>query len=575
MDVGEAPQAPRRLGAGFGFGKAQFHFGQPDAAVGGKAGDLLAGDAVVEVGETVERTQRQHDTGLFVLDRAPERTVDVGCDLASIGNGVDQVAGAVGGIACSPHLGERCRHGLVVDVDGAPRRQLGAAIPAQCLDVDRLADGDDHRVGCEGLLDAYFEGGGKATGRVENRKHLHGGQPGDPAIGHLDALRTAPVDETNALAHRLFDLEAGGGHLLGALQRHHGDLLGSGTHRRTGHVHGLGDLQLPGGKVDSGGWAVPVGGGPQGGPGSVHGDVASTDHHDLLSHLSLVALVDVDQELDRLEHPVRLVTRDVEPAPQGGPEGQHHAVMALAEFFEGDIPAEAGVHLHLDAEGEDRIDLRLNQGPVEAVLGDAEDHHPAEDPGGLVDRHLIAPQPQVVSGGQAGRSAADDPDRLLALGAIRGGHRALIARLRPVLLGDETLQGPNGDGAVHLAAPTGSLTGGGAYPAADAGERVGEACSEVGGEVVAVGDGGHVGAGVGVDRTRRQAGDVAVVVGQIELQAHQTSPLRCARRSPTIPTTIAAPHTALTARSRSRSDPPETKPRPRTKSGSHTVNTTK
>ena len=209
----------------------------------------------------------------------------------------------------------------------------------------------------------------------------------------------------------LFDLEVVGRHLVAGLQRHHRHIGGARPLGRAGDIECFGHRPtvLVGLEVSGG---LLVGGGPQRGAGCIHGDVAAADDDDLLAHVDVETLVGVDEELERPEHAVGIVARDVEAPAQRGAGGEEHGIVTLAQFLQGHIGAEAGAEPHVDTQADDRIDVPLEQIPVEAVLGDAVEHHPAETVGRFVEGDPVAEQAQVVGGGQTGRPPSDDADAL-------------------------------------------------------------------------------------------------------------------------------------------------------------------
>ena len=102
---------------------------------------------------------------------------------------------------------------------------------------------------------------------------------------------------------------------------------------------------------------------------------------------------------------------------------------------------------HVDADRDDRLDLALDQRPGQAVLGDAEHHHPAEPLLGLVDGDRMTGEAQIVGGGQPTRAAADDADRRAPVGghgAVAACHSAAPPKLStPKRSGHEALQRPD------------------------------------------------------------------------------------------------------------------------------------
>ena len=274
------------------------------------------------------------------------------------------------------------------------------------------------------------------------------------------------------------------------------------------------DIALVGLDVGSRDGGCFIVGPPEGGAGRIHGYVAASDDDDPIPHLDLKALVGVDEELDGFQDAIGLVSFDVQAAAERGANREEKRIVARLELAETDIIAQLGVEMNLDAEVHDGLQLGVEQVAVEAVLRDAELHHAAELAGRLIDRHLVPMAPQVVGAGHPGRAAADDADALGAVGAGRSGDRSprlAGSRFNAVLLGNEALEGSNGDGRVNFPPPAGVLTRGGAHPAAGRRERIGQPGRQIGGEVVAVGDGCHVSAGIGMHGTRRQTRDVLVV----------------------------------------------------------------
>ncbi len=113
---------------------------------------------------------------------------------------------------------------------------------------------------------------------------------------------------------------------------------------------------------------------------------------------------------------------------------------------------------------------------------------------------------------EPGRTRADDRDPLgvtvRAVTVDRREDRKVHHAFDAEALGDEPLQGPDGNGSVQLAAPADRLAGGRADPAADRGERVRPARHGVSLAVLPLRDERDVLAGLGMDRARRLAGEV-------------------------------------------------------------------
>ncbi len=579
QDVGEAAQAPLCFAAGLVDGEAGLDLGQPDPPVGGEGGHVHPPDPVVDVVEPVELLELHHGSGPLLLHGSPEGLVDLGGRPPPVGDRLDQGAGAARRVPAGPHTGEAGRHAAVGEGDGPAGADLGTRLTAEGVDIDRLTDGEDHRVGLEDGPVGGIEGGVEPALLVEHGQHLDRLQAGDlPVLGE-DSGRPAPVDEADALLERLLDLELGGRQLLPGLEGHHGDLLGAHPGRRPGHVDGFRHRCPFLGLLVEG--LQLVLGGPQGGAGGVHGHITAADHHHPVPHIDVKALVDVDEELDGPQHAVRLVSFDVQAPAQGGADRQEQRVVLPSQLLESDVPPQPGVEPHLDAQIDDHPDLVGQQGPIEPVLGDAEQHHPAQPAGCLVDGDLVAESPQIVSGRQTGRSPAQDPDAFGAFHLGRSRHllpQLTVLLLRPELLGHEALERPDGDRPVDLTAPAGILTGCGTHPPAHGGEGVGQPGGQVGQFVLAVGDGGHVHPGVGVDRTGGQTGDVLVEVLQVLAEdqvLHQIRSIFCSQRSATMPMARGTSQTTVPTTSAIQRDAPATGPCPTTQDGSHTVASTK
>ena len=136
-----------------------------------------------------------------------------------------------------------------------------------------------------------------------------------------------------------------------------------------------------------------------------------------LAEVDPEALVDVEQELDGAQHAVEVVAGQVEVAAPSGADRQEQRVVAVEQLVERwrRRPTRKR-ELDVDAELDDGVDLAGDELAGEAVLGDAEHHHPAEPVGRLVDGDRVAGQAQLVGGGQPGRPAADDADRASVAG---------------------------------------------------------------------------------------------------------------------------------------------------------------
>ena len=163
--------------------------------------------------------------------------------------------------------------------------------------------------------------------------------------------------------------------------------------------------------------------------------------------------------------------------------------------------------LELDAEGGDAVDLALQRGARQAVLGDADAQHAAGDRQSLEHGRLVAELRELAGGGEACGAAADDGDGLVVE------HRQRRGQLRRrAVVGHEALDAGDGDGVLDVAARALRLADVRADAAADAREGVRLAGDPVGLLVAALGDQRHVAVRGRVDRAGRLARAPALAV---------------------------------------------------------------
>ena len=224
--------------------------------------------------------------------------------------------------------------------------------------------------------------------------------------------------------------------------------------------------------------------------------------------------------------------------PRPVPMARKIASCSSTRSVERGVDADAEPGAGFDAELEDGLHLAGDERARQAVLGDAEDHHPAEPVLGLVDGDGMTGEAEVVGGREARGPAADDADRR----AGGGGHGAV--RLVPngaggealdaEALGHEPLEGADGDRRVDGPPPARGLAGRRAHSTADRRERVRRPRDQVRVAVAALGDRGDVAAGVGVHGARGAARLVLpqpLRVGHTGCRRHQTTPCAWSRRS--------------------------------------------
>ena len=117
-------------------------------------------------------------------------------------------------------------------------------------------------------------------------------------------------------------------------------------------------------------------------------------------------------------------------------------------------------------------------------------------------RNLVTDAHQVVRDGQAGDSCAHHRYAFMTTRArlhevvIGGLVQRGIARLGPIGFRDEALERANGDGLVQIATAAIGFAGSAADAPADGGERIPRPRQAVGVLVAALGNGGHVAAGI-------------------------------------------------------------------------------
>ena len=196
------------------------------------------------------------------------------------------------------------------------------------------------------------------------------------------------------------------------------DLLGRGRRRALVLDAGEGDL---------------VGAAAEGGAAGVVGHVAAADHDHALAGGRRLAERLRAQELDGAHDAllVEAVDRQVLALVQAG--RQEDGLVAVGEQrVDGEVRAAALPGLELDAEGGDAVDLALQRGARQAVLGDADAQHAAGDRQSLEHGRLVAELRELAGGGEACGAAADDrrPARRRTPAAARAAPPARRGRRR-------------------------------------------------------------------------------------------------------------------------------------------------
>ncbi len=198
------------------------------------------------------------------------------------------------------------------------------------------------------------------------------------------------MHEANPLAPGFLEFELVSWHLGFGFQRDHGDLAGACPCSRSGRIDGQGGCSRLVSGIELVHLSGVVLGRPQRSPSCIHRHVASADHDHTLSHRHIEAPVHVDEELDGLEHPVRICSRDVQAPTEGRADRHEQGVVSAAELVERDVVAKPGVGSDLHSEIDDRLQVAGQDGPIQPVLGDTQPHGAAQLVGRFVDRHLVA-----------------------------------------------------------------------------------------------------------------------------------------------------------------------------------------
>ena len=190
---------------------------RPDPAAGVERRHRHAVAAVVVVVEPVELVELDEGALFGIGVAATERPVDVGRRSSAVGDRVDQRARPLGGVATGPHVGHRGASGVVVDLDRAARADVGS-VGAQRLQVDRLTDRQDHRVGLIRLTVGVVELGCEPAVGVEHGRDPDRLDPGHSAVLDDHMGRPASGHETDALVLGFLDFEVVGRHLVAGFE---------------------------------------------------------------------------------------------------------------------------------------------------------------------------------------------------------------------------------------------------------------------------------------------------------------------------------------------------------------------
>ncbi len=198
---------------------------------------------------------------------------------------------------------------------------------------------------------------------------------------------------------------------------------------------------------------------------------SAADHDDLAVEARAFPLVDPAQESERVLHRFAvLFTRDTQASPKLGTHREQHRRVAVGEeVFEVAVRPHLVTGADLDTGAHEHVDLVVQHGGRQTIVGDAVAQHAASLGLGLEHRHPVPGARQIVGGGQARGARADD-GHALRPARCQGdfGRRQLELEI-----GDEALQRPDRDGAAGRVALAGLL----AWMVADAAADPGQADS--------------------------------------------------------------------------------------------------
>ena len=484
-------------------GAVEAALGLGHGLLGGEAGvDLVPGDLASRAGE-VRHGQTRHDGGLLedgvfglglgqlvvlygeeVL--AAQEVVDAARGAAARGDGLDgRPRAGSRAVAAGEHaLGAGAEGGLVgEDLAALDGDALGAF--DEVLD-HALADGEDDGVALELVLgagDGHRRAPAARVGLAERAGQeldLAGAAGG---VGD-DLRRHAGAVEGDALVQALAELVVGGRHALVVLDAVDGDLLGAQA---------------------------------QGRAAGVEGHVAAADDDDVLAHVDLLAERGGLEQAHRVEHARGVRARDGQRAATLQADGEVHGLVAAAvllhEAVDREVHAGGLAALQVDAEREHAVDVLLQGGLGQAVLGDAEAQHAARLGLALEHGDGVAEQGQVAGGGEAAGTGADHGDLLLERDRGLVGQRHVVVGV----VAHEALEAGDGDGRLDLPARAVGLALVRADTPADGGEGVGLTGDRVRLREALVGDESHVALRAGVHGARTLAGAVPLLGDRVHV----------------------------------------------------------
>ena len=138
-------------------------------------------------------------------------------------------------------------------------------------------------------------------------------------------------------------------------------------------------------------------------------------------------VADLAQHLDRGHDALGVLAFDAGLFIRVCAECKIERVVPAAQLVEGDLVSDVHIDLRINADGEERRGLRVQDLARQTVGGNAVAQHTAELRPLFIHRDLVAHQREIVRRGKTARPAADDGDRLAGLLSAGGmGHIARV-----------------------------------------------------------------------------------------------------------------------------------------------------
>ena len=208
-----------------------------------------------------------------------------------------------------------------------------------------MADGEDHGVRLDDVLRLRELVHVQAAIRGEAAEvHLPAAHSGHPAITGHDFLESAPGEDAHPFLLGLCDLPGMGGHVVAALQAAHVHLFGPQAHRRACHVNG---------------------------------HVAAAQHQHPLAQPRPLTHSHLTEEIGVEQHAGQVGPRNAQLAALVRAHRQEHGGVAVLQQRVHVV--HAGVEFELHSQGQDVVNLALDQLGGQAVLGHSDAHHSPGD----------------------------------------------------------------------------------------------------------------------------------------------------------------------------------------------------